>query len=99
MNISDYPGAPNIIELSEKLKQWPMYLGCYMVEGLAGVKKRMREGAESSCKMAELAGEAGKRDVLLEALVEWNHPDFDRYLEDKFKVVQKELFGDQDYLL
>lgn len=99
MNVSDYPGAPNAVELSESLKQWPMYLGCYMVEGLAGVKARMREAAENATKRAALVGEVGKRDVLLEALMEWNHPDFDRYLEDKFKAVQKELFGDEDYLL
>lgn len=99
MNISDYPGAPNAVELGESLSQWPMYLGCYMVEGLVEVKKRMREAAESAAQRAELAGDVGKRDVLLDALLEWNHPNFDRYLEDKFKVVQKELFGDQDYLL
>lgn len=77
--LSLYPGAATAIEVAEALKQWEMYRRTADVEGIESLRQRMRE----SCENARDKSQGEWRAILDQALAEWDHPDFLKYLRAK----------------
>lgn len=74
-----YPGAADAVELCEHLQQWPMFRRCAAEEGIAVLKENLRRDAGNAANKCDSA----RREVLLKALSQWDHPDFDKYLMAK----------------
>jgi hypothetical protein len=79
MNLSEhYPGAIHAVILCETLTEWDMFRRCAVEEGILVLKERMRGSAKTAAEIC--SNDKARQEVLLQALAEWDHPDFLVYL-------------------
>ena len=85
MNPKDYPGAENAVELTDRLRQWDMYVRTAEVEGVEKLIERMKGSATDAMNQMT---DPERRGVMRVALTEWDHPNFTAYIIDKLKQVR-----------
>lgn len=84
-----YPGAAHAIDLCERLqeKTWDMFRRTADIEGVPSLKEHMRGSVQRNLEACTEEVHELKRQVFLEALAEWDHPDFLKYLAAKVGAV------------